>query len=176
MNYLLPKNKSGYDHITSLYEKIESNLFTQKLGIAVTNELQEYQPFILYIMDSFKTGSQKKPSKSLRKIYFLIWMYYSKSLIARETPITWERYAKAEYDTATKVDHLDCIKSIMEQKEKIFYKLRKNTSKTLFATILLQFRASPDLETMNRKSGGAIILSIRSFIQCFDEITSRKRV
>lgn len=175
MNYLLPKNKPGYIHITSLYEQLENDLVTQKLGLAVTNELEEYQPFILYIMDSFKNDSQKKPSKSLRKIYFLIWLFYSKSLKARQIPITSERYTKAEYDTATKVDNLDCIRSIMEQKEKIFYKLRKNTSKTLFATILLQFRASPDLSTMNRKSGGAIILSIRSFIQCFDEITTIKR-
>lgn len=176
MNKILPKNKPGYTRIKSLYDEIDSNLVSQKLGTAITDELLDYQPFIPYIMDRFRNKSQKKPSRSLRKIYFLIWMFYSKSTRAREYPITWERYTKAESDMVRRLNNLDSVRSIIEQKEKIFYKLRKNSSKTLFATILIKFRESPDLDAMNRKSGGAIILSIRSFIQCFDEITTRKRL
>lgn len=176
MNNILPKNKPGYTRIKSLYEEIDSNLITQKLGITITNELQVYQPFILYIMDRLKNKSLKKPPKSLRKIYFLIWMSYSKSMLAREFPITWERYTKAETDMVHRLNNLDSIRSIIEQKEKLFYKLKRGSSKTLFATILIKFRESPELEAMNRKSRGAIILSIRSFIQCFDEITTRKQL
>ena len=173
-NNVSAQEQADVKRIGTIYAEIEKNLNNPAYANKVTDEIYKYQPFILSVLLGYKMDFQLEELAPLVKLYLLIWLFYRDQRSVKNIPITPDRYMIAEESTVRMLQKIETAKTEKQKDEILNKDLNSTSSKALLAMIFLQFRENIILEKLNKKTQGAIIVGIRSFILCFDEIITKR--
>lgn len=106
----------------------------------------------------------------IMKVYFLIWEYFKNRKRVRTSKISKAHFEKVQ---ERNIKMLQYSKGEPTQKDKLeIYSadLQNLRSKVLWAAVLFRLQTRPVLHKMNDEKRGAILIGIKTFIECFETI------
>ena len=161
------KDYNETEKISHLLKKID-NIDKQYVD-SVTDEMYQYQPFLLSLLLGYQYDLQPKEAEEILKIYLIIWEYFKDKKNIKTKKITEEQFEISEKKNLQFFNYLE--KS--EGKDKnyaISSDLENQKSKALLTAIFLRFKTRPVLLSMNEKNRGIITIGLKSIIDCLEGV------
>ncbi len=147
--------------VIAIFEKIHrlSNDFAW--ANTITDELFIYQPFLLSMLIGYKFDLSPSELEETLNLYIAVWEFFKVNPKAKTNKITeamFERFQKMNIKVFELNDPVE-----------------KDTVTILLAAIFERFRKRPALFSMDTQTKGAIMVGVKSIIECFEEITSNEK-
>jgi len=135
----------------------------------ISDEIFKFQPFLLSVLLGYKMDVSKYELEELMKIYFLIWEYFRLNSNVRTKQLKESYYNKI---LKKNFEMLNYSKDEPKGNQVEIYSsdLQNLKAKSLFTAILYRFNERDILLKMSVEIKGAVILGIKSFIECFETI------
>jgi len=94
-----------------------------------TEDIYQYQPFLLSVIMGYKMDLPPAPLDALVKLYIILWEYFKNEPNVRKVTITQQQYEKAEDSQVSKLQTLDRLTSAKQKETAIANDLNKSASK-----------------------------------------------
>jgi hypothetical protein len=138
-----------------------------------TDDIYQYQPFLLSVIMGYKMDLPPAPLDALVKLYIILWEYFKNEPNVRKVTITQQQYEKAEDIQVSKLQTLDRLTSAKQKETAIANDLNKSASKALLALIFTEFKEKKVLKDLDQQTKAILLIGFKSFIQCFEDIIAR---
>ncbi len=136
----------------------------------VSDEIFKYQPFFLSVLLGYSLDVTPVEMEEIMKIYFLIWEYFRGNKNVLTKKLTQAIYEKIQNRNIQILKNSETIKSKTARKKVYNDDLQNLNSKALLTAILFRFDTQPVLMEMEVQLKGIIMISTKSFIECFESI------
>ena len=136
----------------------------------ILDEMYVQQPFFLSVILGYRYDVNGDEFDEIVKLHLYLWEYFRKNKKLCEKKVTNTSYEKAERK------HLEMLKYTSEETNKEEIKniyandLQNLNSKSLWALMLYKFNSEPVLQKMSMKKKGPVLIEIKSFIECFENL------
>jgi len=128
------------------------------------------QPFYLTVFLGQRLNTSPEELEEIIKIYFLIWQWFKARKNLQKNEITQFDYEQKLKQNLLMLKYSEGEPTDMDKVKLYENDLNALKSKALFTAILFRFNTRVVLAGMEINKLGTIMLSIKSFIDCFDEI------
>ncbi|MCK9403710.1 MAG: hypothetical protein M0Q26_09965 [Chitinophagaceae bacterium] len=161
----LATNKSGLEQqledmkrLNAIFEKINrlSNDFAW--ANAFTDDLFMHQPFLLSMLTGYQFDLSALELDEALKLYIAVWEYFKVNPKVKTNAIT-----EAQFDRFHNINIKVFVVNDPADRE---------TMTVLLAAIFERFVNRPVLFNMETQTKGALMIGVKSIIECFEEITS----
>lgn len=108
--------------------------------------------------------------EEIMKLYFIMWEYFKSNNRIPANKITEADFVRIEEKTIQMLKYAQGEPT--EEQRNLLYSddLQNTRSKALWPAILLRFQIRPVLINMEWQTTAAVIVGIKSFIECFETI------
>ena len=139
-----------------IFEKMNRLEYDFAWANQITDELMVHQPFLASMMAGYKFDLPPQEMDEVLKLYVAVWEFFKTDPIAKVTAITesqFDRLHTFNVNLMTKNDSVDGA-----------------TISVLLSVIIQRFGTRPTFKQMNVQKLGALIVGIKSTIECFQEL------
>ena len=154
----LPQQMEDLKRIIGIFDKINKLSNDLIWANAVTDELFICQPFLLSMLMGYKYDLSTIELDETLNLYFAVWEYFKIDPKVKLNAITKDRF---EHFQNTNIQ----IFAINDPAS-------RETVTILLAAIFERFKNRPVLLNMETQIKGAIMIGVKSIIECFEEISS----
>ncbi len=140
---------------------------------ATTDEMYQYQPFLLSILLGYQHDLKLTEVDEIMKIYFTIWEHFKARKNIQAKKITEEQFESFEKTHLHFFQYLEGSDA-RDKDFAITSDIENQPSKALLAAILLRFNTRPVLLSMDEYERGIIIIGLRSSVDCFEVMDDLK--
>jgi hypothetical protein len=166
------KDMADTKRIAGIITKIDNQQNDLAFANWVTDEIYQHQPFLLSVMMGYKIDLPPEPLAELVKLYIVVWEYFKDAPNVRNVRITQQQYEKAESLQIATLQTLERLASRKQKDTVITNDLNKVTSKALVALMFTEFKERKALNALDPHTKGILLVGLKSFIQCFEDIVS----
>ena len=137
---------------------------------SISDEIFKHQPFFLSVLLGYQMDVSMDEFEEIMKIHFLVWEFFRSNSNLKTKTVTESGYNKIQKR------HLEMLRysdgeSKAEDKLEIFADdLQKLKSKSLWTAVFLRFNERPTLLKMDIQTKAAVMIGLKSFIECFEKI------
>lgn len=167
---LTPNDREQHGEIAKLLS-LTDNVDDQYLHRA-TDEIYVYQPFLLSMFLGYKLDTSDAELDEILKIWLLIWEFFKEKRNIRTIKLTEQCFEQAQSKNVAFLRYLH-EKGNDEVMEERVSNNKELGSKSLFATILVNFHTKPALVRMDMEKKGIILVGIKSLVEALEGITLR---
>jgi hypothetical protein len=136
----------------------------------VSDEIFEMQPFFLSVLLGYSYDVSMDELEEIMKIYFIVWEYFRSNPNVQKKRVTGSFFNKIQQKNIEMLKYTEGEPEENEKLEIFSYDLQNLKSKSLLAAIFLRFNERAVLVNMDFNNKGAVMIGIKSFIECFEEI------
>lgn len=155
--------------IAGLLKKIEA--YDAAYVIALSEDIYERQPFVLSVLLGYHTDVTPLELEELTKSYFLIWEYFKDKKNIQTKRITKKMFEKIHHRNISMLKYAEGESDV--QRAIIYdHDLQHLKSKALMTAILFRFKSHPNLSNMGAEMKSMILIGIKTFIECFEIIST----
>jgi len=134
-----------------------------------SDEIFKFQPFFLSVLLGYRLDVSTDELEEIMKIYFIIWEYFRLNPNVQTKQVTEPCFNKIQERNIKMLWYSNC--ETESDKLKIYSNdLQNLKSKSLMTAILFRFYERSTLLQMNIQTKGAVMIGIKSFIECFETI------
>lgn len=136
----------------------------------ISDEIFKFQPFFLTVLLGYQYDVTMEELEEIMKIYFIVWEYFKLNPNLQTKQVTESYFNKIQKKN---IEMLRYTQGEPKENDKIeIYSsdLQNLKSKSLMTAIFFRFNERPTLLKMNIEKKGAIMIGIKSFIECFETI------
>ncbi len=151
--------------LLSKIDKIDSNYANR-----ISDEMFKYQPFFLSVLLGYSQDVSMEVMDEILKIYFLIWEYFKIKPRCKTKQITKSDFTKIQNRHIAMLKYCGTEPNDNNILNIYSNDLQNIKSKALFTILFFRFEERLILKNMNQDDKGAVIIGIKSFIECFDSI------
>ena len=137
---------------------------------AVSDEIFALQPFFLTVLLGYSYDVSPEELEEIMKIYFLVWEYFRSNPNVRNRQVTESFFSKIQQKNIEMLKYSDGEPEENERLEIYSYDLQNIKSKSLLAAIFFRFNERTILVNMDTNKKGAVLIGIKSFVECFEKI------
>ena len=137
---------------------------------AVSEEIFKMQPFFLSVLLGYSYDISLVELEEIMKIYFIVWEYFRSNPNVQKKHVTESLFNKIQQKNIEMLKYSECETKENEKSEIYAYDLQSLKSKSLLTAIFLRFNERAVLVNMVISKKGAIMIGIKSFIECFEKI------
>jgi hypothetical protein len=135
---------------------------------SVSDEIYKLQPFYLTVLLGHRLDVSMEELEEIMKIYFLVWEYFRLKPNIQIKQVTESLYSKIQKKNLEMLKYSEGEFKDKDKSEVYSYDLQDLKSKSLFTAIMYRFNERRILLNMDVKKKGAIMIGIKSFIECFE--------
>lgn len=146
-------------------DQIDSNYVN-----TTSDEIFKFQPFFLTVLLGYQHDVTMEELEEIMKIYFLVWEYFKLNPNLQTMQVTESYFNKIQKKNIEMLKYTQDEPKENDKLEIYSYDLQNIKSKSLIASILFRFKERPTLLKMNIENKAAIMIGIKSFIECFETI------
>ena len=164
------------DEFKKLYE-ITQRLVDHDLPYInlLMDEIKDSQPFLGSCMLGHTADFKSEEIDSVLILHLLVWAAHRDKRVCRKTAITARQFNKIMDRNIAFFKYLEKEEGTPAFREAVSEDSGKNNHGTLMAFINLPFYEWPSLMNMNQQNKSILILSLKSFIECFEEIQNGQK-
>ncbi len=136
----------------------------------ITDEIFKFQPFFLSTLLGYHQDVSMEQLEEIMKIYFVIWEYFVPKARIKTKQITEADFYKAENKNIGMLKY--CEGELIEDNQTSIYAddIQKLKSKSLWTAVLFRFNERPIINKMDTEIKAPVLIGIKSFIECFENI------
>lgn len=135
----------------------------------ISDEIYEKQPFFLTVLLGYRFDVSAEELDEIMKIYFLMWEYFKKNGNVLVKQVTEKDFEAAQRRHIRMLKYAEGEPVISRQQ--IYSDNWDNVrTKGLMAVIFLRIKERPVLATMDAEKKAMVLVGIKCFIECFDEL------
>ena len=146
-------------------DQIDSNYVDSVLG-----EIFNCQPFYLTVLLGYRLDVSMEELEEIMKIYFLVWEYFRLKPNIQTKKVTESNFNKMQMKNIKMLKYSEGESKEIDKLEIFSNDLQNLKSKSLITSVFFRFNERPTLLNMDIQKKGAIIIGIKSFIECFETI------
>ncbi|GAF05992.1 hypothetical protein [Saccharicrinis fermentans] len=135
---------------------------------SVSDEIYKLQPFYLTVLLGHRLDVSMEELEEIMKIYFLVWEYFRLKPNLQRKQVTESLYSKIQKRNLEMLKYSEGELKDIDKKEVYSYDLQNLKSKSLLTAIMYRFKERRMLINMDFEKKGAIMIGIKSFIECFE--------
>ena len=137
---------------------------------SVSDEIFKLQPFFLTVLRGYRFDVSNDELEEIMKIYFLVWEYFRLNPNVQTKRVTESYFTKIQKRNIEMLRYSEGELKENYKSEIYSYDLQNLKSKSLLTGIFFRFNERPTLLKMDIENKGAIMIGIKSFIECFETI------
>ncbi|MGF7138314.1 hypothetical protein [Roseimarinus sediminis] len=137
---------------------------------STSDEIFKYQPFFLSVLLGYHHDVSMGELEEIMKLYFLVWEYFKWNPNLQKKQVTESNFNQIQ---KRNIEMLRYTQDEQNENDKLkIYSsdIQNLKSKSLLTAIIFRFNERPILLSMDVEKKGAIIIGIKSFIECFETI------
>ena len=134
------------------------------------DEIRIYQPFLGSCILGYTVDFKGAEADAVFMLHLLLWAACRDKPACRKTAITESRYNKTMNRNIAFFKYLEKEEGAPAFHEAIAEDLQKNNHGILIAFINLCIKQWPALAQMNHENRNIVIMGIKSFVECFEEL------
>ena len=165
---ITPNDLNETTEIAALIRKIDK--MDAAYVNAVTDEIFIKQPFFLTILLGYRLDVSPIELEEIMKIYFLIWEYFKSHQNVQTRKVNQFYFEKVQTRNIQMLKYSEGEPSQHDKLSLFAHDLQNLTSKSLLAAVLFSFDNRQVLVKMDGENRGAVLIGIKSFIECFETI------
>lgn len=154
--------------LTELIRKIEQ--IDPNYINSTSDEIFQYQPFYLSVLLGYQHDYYLKEFEEIMKIYFLIWEYFKLNSNLQSNQVTESVFNKIQKKNIDMLRYAQDEPKENDKSEVYSFNLQNLKSKSLMASVLFRFKERPILSNLGIEKKGALMIGIKSFIECFETV------
>jgi len=135
-----------------------------------SDEIFKFQPFFLTVLLGHQHDVTMEELEEIMKIYFLVWEYFKLNSNLQTKQLTESYFNKIQEKNIEMLRYTQDMPKENDKLEIYSSDLQNIKSKSLMAAIFFRFNERPALLKMDIKKRGAIMIGIKTFIECFETI------
>lgn len=136
----------------------------------LSDEIFQLQPFFLTVLIGYRFDVTPAELDEIMKIYFLIWEYFRNNKNVQTKKVTESYFEKIQESQIERLQNIE-EESNEKEKGKIYMNdLQKIKSRALLSAVLYRYTNRPVLIQMDEKRKGIVLIGIKSFLECFENI------
>jgi hypothetical protein len=128
------------------------------------------QPFFLAALLGHRLDVSMDEMEEIMKIYFLVWEYFRLNPNVQKKQVTESYFNKVQKRNIEMLKYSDGESKEKDKLEIYSYNIQNLKSKSLLTAIFFRFNERPILLKMDIEKRGAVMIGIKSFIECFETI------
>ena len=137
---------------------------------STSDEIFKFQPFFLTVLLGHQPDVSMEELEEIMKIYFLVWEYFKLNPNLQTKQVTESYFNKVQKKNIEMLRYTQDEPKENDILEIYSSDLQNFKSKSLLTAIVLRFNERPTLLKMDIEKKGAIMVGIKSFIECFETI------
>lgn len=137
---------------------------------STSDEIFKFQPFFLSVLLGYQHDVSMGELEEIMKLYFLVREYFKWNPNLQKKQVTESNFNQIQ---KRNIEMLRYTQDEPNENDKLkIYSsdIQNLKSKSLFTAIIFKFNERPTLISMDVEKKGAIIIGIKSFIECFETI------
>jgi hypothetical protein len=135
----------------------------------ISDEIYVQQPFFLQVLLGYSLDLTQEEFEEVIKMYLLKWEYF-KAYRKISKKITESDFMKTQMKYVEMLKYIDGETDQNEKKKVYAIDLQNHISKSLWTAIIFRFDTRPILFKMDTEKKGPVMIGIRSFIDCFENL------
>jgi len=136
----------------------------------ISDEIFKMQPFFLAALLGHRLDVSMDEMEEIMKIYFLVWEYFRLNPNVQKKQVTESYFNKVQKRNIEMLKYSDGESKEKDKLEIYSYNIQNLKSKSLLTAIFFRFNERPILLKMDIEKRGAVMIGIKSFIECFETI------
>lgn len=136
------------------------------------DEIRVYQPFLGSCMLGYTVDFKGAEADAVFMLHLLLWAAYRDKPACRKTAITESRYNKTMNRNIFFFKYLEKEEGAPAFNDAVTEDLQKNNHGIQIAFINLCIKQWPSLANLNNEKRNEVIIGIKSFVECFEELGS----
>ena len=136
----------------------------------VSDEIFQKRPFFLTVLLGYRLDTTPVELEEIMKIYFLIWEYFRSSENVQTKKVTEDNFETIQRKHIQMLQYAEGEPGQPEKMEVYSSDFQNLRSKALLAAVLFRYNNKPVLLRMDKVKRGVILVGMKSFIKCFEEI------
>jgi hypothetical protein len=138
---------------------------------SISNDIFKKQPFFLSVLLGYQFDVTPQQLEEIMKVYFLIWEYFKGNKNIQKKKVTVQLFEKIQARNISMLKYAE--NESKNQRTQIYeHDLQNLKSKALIGAIFLRFKTCTNLADMDGELKGIILIGIKTFIECFETITT----
>ena len=146
-------------------DKIDSDYIN-----TVSDEIYKIQPFFLSVLLGYQYDVSMDELDEIMKIYFLVWQYFRLEPNVQKKQVTEADFSKIQKQNIEMLKYSEGESSADTKSALYSNDLQGQKSKSLLTAVFFRFNERPILLKMDIEKRGAILIGIKSFIECFEKL------
>lgn len=136
----------------------------------VSDEIYKIQPFFLSVLLGYQYDVSMEELEEIMKIYFLVWEYFRLHPNIQKSQVTEADFSKIQKQNIEMLKYSEGEPSENDKLSLYATDLQHQKSKSLLTAVFFRFNERPILLKMDIEKRGAILIGIKSFIECFEKL------
>jgi len=136
----------------------------------ISDEIYKLQPFFLSVLLGYSLDVSKIELEEIIKVYFLVWEYFRVNPNVQTKQVTESWFQEIQNKNIEMLRYSEGEQKEKDKLEIYTYDLQNLKSKSLLVAILFRFNENPTLLRMDAEIKGAVMIGLKSFIECFETI------
>ncbi len=150
---------------------MKTDLIDSDYVITTSDEIFKIQPFFHSALLGHQHDVTMEEFEEIMKIYFLVWEFFKSHPNLQIKQVTESCFNKTQKKNIEMLRYSQDEPKENDKPEIYSSDLQNLKSKSLMAAIFFRFKERPTLLNMDIEKKGAIMIGIKSFIECFDDLT-----
>lgn len=136
----------------------------------ISEDIFQKQPYFLTVLLGYRLVITPMELEETMKIYFLIWEYFRTNIKIQTIKVTENDFETIQNRNIAMLQYCDGEFDAVETNNIYSSDLENLKSKALFAAVLFRFNERPALLKMDVQKRFIIVIGIKSFIECFENL------
>lgn len=136
----------------------------------ILDEMFKRQPFFLTVLIGYRLDVTPEELDEIMKVYFIIWEYFRTNRNVQTKEVSQDHFEKAEHRNIQMLKYIEGEPTADAKSDIYGNDLQNLKSKSLMTAVFFRFNERPTLLKMEEMKKVAILIGVKSFIECFENI------